>query len=505
MIRLDFNLHKKQGQAFKSKATEILYGGAAGGGKSHLMRIALIVWCMLIPGLQCYIFRRNRTDLIKNHMEGPKGFRAVLAPLVKAGVCHVVEDEIRFFNGSKDAKGKKTVGSKIYLCHCDNENDIYKYDGAEIHVLAVDEGTHFTRSMYTFLRHRVRMVGITLPEQYKGMFPRILIGSNPGNIGHEWVKKMFIDFAAPMEIKRAPKEDGGMLRQFIPALLEDNPSMSEQDPDYENRLHGLDSEALVQAKRYGNWDIIEGAFFTEINRKTQQIKPFVIPEHWMRFRSMDWGYGSPFCVLWYAVSDGSFVELLDGTRRTFPVGALIVYREWYGGDETGKGLRLTNAELSKGILARELSDEKFAYSHAGHDTFDKSKGQGVSIAEEMAEYGIIWSKANNDRINGWQQIRSRLKGIETLTGEYCPMLYAFDTCTKFFGKLSIVQHDKAKPEDAAQGDDHLAESLRYGCMSRPWVVERQNIESLREKVEEAAKVRDTWKPGQVRADEQYRY
>ena len=162
----------------------MLYGGAAGGGKSHLMRVAAIVWCAAIPGLQVYLFRRIRDDLIKNHMEGPKGFRSMLAGWSLCDFVKIVDDEIRFWNGSK-----------IYLCHCKDEKDIYKYQGAEIHVLLVDELTHFTETMYRFLRNRVRMVGVQLPSNYAGKFPRILAGANPGNIGHLWVKATFVDLS----------------------------------------------------------------------------------------------------------------------------------------------------------------------------------------------------------------------------------------------------------------------------------------------------------------------
>ncbi len=142
---ISLNLHPKQGVAFTSTATEILYGGAAGGGKSHLMRAAAISWCAAIPGLQVYLFRRLMPDLVKNHMEGPKGFRAMLAPWVDAGFVEIVEGEIRFWNGAR-----------IYLCHCKEERDRYKYQGAEIHVLLIDELTHFTDAIYRFLRGRVR-------------------------------------------------------------------------------------------------------------------------------------------------------------------------------------------------------------------------------------------------------------------------------------------------------------------------------------------------------------
>ena len=231
--KLDLNLHQKQGIAFESDATEILYGGAAGGGESHLIRVAALVWAAAIPGLQVYLFRRIRDDLVKNHMEGPKGFRAMLAGWTLCGFVRIVDDEIRFFNGSR-----------IYLCHCKDEKDVYKYQGAEIHVLLIDELTHFSESMYRFLRNRLRMVGIVLPPQFAGRFPRILTGANPGNLGHLWVKATFVD-AGSYEIRKVAPDEGGMKRQFIPALLKDNPSMLSDDPEYELRLQGLGSKALV--------------------------------------------------------------------------------------------------------------------------------------------------------------------------------------------------------------------------------------------------------------------
>jgi len=119
------------------------------------MRVAAIAWCGMIPGLQVYLFRRIREDLIKNHLEGPTGFRALLSPVLQKGV-QIIDDEIRFPNGSR-----------IYLCHCKDEKDRFKYQGAEIHVLLIDELTHFTEVIYRFLRSRVRLPnGMQIPEQY---------------------------------------------------------------------------------------------------------------------------------------------------------------------------------------------------------------------------------------------------------------------------------------------------------------------------------------------------
>ncbi|WP_313607329.1 terminase large subunit domain-containing protein [Rhizobium sp.] len=372
---LDFSLHPKQMAALESKATEILYGGAAGGGKSHLMRIAAILWCAAIPGLQVYLFRRIRDDLVKNHVEGPNGFRAMLAGWVECKFVEIVEDEIRFWNGSK-----------IYLCHCKDEKDRFKYQGAEIHVLLIDELTHFTDVIYRFLRNRVRMVGIKLPEAYRGKFPRIVCGANPGGIGHQFVKTTFIDGVRPMQAYFTAKSEGGMLRQYIPARLEDNPSMASSDPGYEARLHGLGSDALVRAMRYGDWDIVEGAFFDNFRKDLHVIKPFPIPKDWLRFRAGDWGSAKPFSFGWYAVATEPY---LAASGVLIPRGAMIRYREWYGiqHDAEGrympnKGVKMTAEAVGAQVRVRDGAD---AIKYGVLDPAAFSQDGGPSIAERMMQ------------------------------------------------------------------------------------------------------------------------
>jgi hypothetical protein len=263
-VALNLNLHPKQGEAFQTPATEVLYGGAAGSGKSRLIRVAAIYWCSAIAGLQVYLFRRIRDDLIKNHLEGPKGFRALLADWTAAGFVTIVEDELRFWNGSK-----------VYLCHCKDHRDVYKYQGAEIHVLLIDELTHFTEEMYRFLRSRTRMVGLSdkVPEEIRGRFPRILCGANPGNVGHLFVKSSFIDGALPLEVRKMPEDEGSMLRQYIPARLDDNPSMTADDPGYEAKLSGLGSAELVKAMREGDWNVVEGAVLRLLEQLPSRAPP----------------------------------------------------------------------------------------------------------------------------------------------------------------------------------------------------------------------------------------
>jgi len=439
-------LHPRQLEALNSRATEILYGGAAGGGKSHLMRAAAIMWCAMVAGLQVYLFRRIREDLIKNHMEGPKGFRLLLAPWILAGFVKVVEDEIRFWNGSK-----------IFLCHCKDEKDRFKYLGAEIHVLLIDELTTFTDVIYRFLRGRVRAVGLQLPPQLAGLFPRILCGSNPGNVGHLFVKAAFIDGAQDLAIREMPEEEGGMRRQFIQAKLDDNPSMLQDDPGYRAKLRGLGSAELVKAMELGDWNVIAGAYFAEWSTARHVIRPFAVPRHWLRFTSLDWGSAKPFSMQWWAVSDGALLP--DG--RQYPTGAMVQYREWYGASGPNVGLKLTAEQLADGIKTREAGD-RIDYRVADPSCW-KVDG-GPSIAERMSKRGITMRPADNQRINGWDQVRGRLIGFDD-----APMLYAFDTCTDFIRTFPALQHDSARAEDVdTDGEDHAGDAARYACQSRPW-------------------------------------
>lgn len=463
---MDIRLEPKQGIAFQTEATEVLYGGAAGGMKSFLLRASAMRWCADVAGVQVYLFRRTLPDLRDNHLRGPSSFHVMLADLVQSG--HVkyraVENEFEFWNGSI-----------LHLCYCDSEGDVEKYRGAEIHVLLIDELTHFSEYQYRFLRSRVRVAGLKVPEKYKGRLPRIETASNPGSIGHAWVKRTFISPKPAMEVWRAGAEEGGMLRQFIPAKLAENPYLTRDDPQYADRLRGLGASELVRAMLDGDWDIIAGQAFEKLRRDLHGIEAFEIPRHWMRFRAMDWGSARPFCVDWYAVaSEDVHVRngaILSGDDVSGAVlvqrGCMVMYRQWYGW--TGKaneGLRMEVGEVAQGVVSRS-GDERYAWT-VGDPSMWKVDG-GPSHAESMLRHGVPMRRGDNSRNAGYVEMRSRIAGTER-----GPMLFVFKSCHDGFWRtlpdLVMDEHTYGpKSEDVdTQQEDHAYDACRYACMSRPW-------------------------------------
>lgn len=457
---MQLELHPQQTEAYLSPATEILYGGAAGGGKSHLMRVGAIAWCTDIPGLQVYLFRRLSDDLLKNHMEGVTGFPALLDEWIGSGLVKINWSKlfIEFWNGSK-----------IHLCHCQYEKDVTKYQGAEIHVLLVDELTHFTEKIYRYLRGRCRMGGLKLSQALAGKFPRIICGANPGGVGHNWVKATFIDIAKPYEVVRQPKSEGGMLRQYIPARLEDNPTLLQNDPDYADRLEGLGNAALVKAMRDGDWNIVAGGMFDDVwSEPRHSIAPFDIPAGWRIDRAFDWGSSKPFSVGWWAESDGTEATMRDGTKRTFPKGTLFRIAEWYGWNgKPNEGLRMLAVEVARGIVKNERDigiAGRVKSGPADSAIFDTQNG--VCIADDMERAGVKWEKADKgpgSRKNGWERMRKMLKAALQHPMEY-PGLLVFDTCRQFIRTVPVLPRDERNTDDIdTDAEDHVADEARYRC------------------------------------------
>lgn len=461
---MEITLQVKQGLAFCTDATEVLYGGAAGGGKSMLLRVSAMRWCAEIPGIQVYLFRRTLPDLRDNHLRGPTSFHVLLGDHIQSG--HVkyrsVENEFECWNGSV-----------LHLCYCDSENDVEKYRGAEIHVLLIDELTHFTEYQYRFLRSRVRRAGLKVPPQYLSRLPRIENASNPGSIGHAWVKRTWIAPKPQLVVWRAGRDEGGMLRQFIPARLSDNPYLTRDDPEYADRLRGLGTDNLVRAMLEGDWDIIAGAAFEKLKRDVHCIEPFEPPQDWACFGSFDWGSTRPFHFGLWTVANGN--ALPDG--RTYRRGAIILYNEIYGWNgKPNEGIRKEAEDVAEMIKSR-TGERKLGYIAADPSMW-KVDG-GPSLAEAFLKKGVVLRKADNSRLVGYAQVRQRIAGDEE-----GPMLYATKNCHDGFWRTmpDLVMDERHVEDVDTDQDDHAYDSVRYACMSRPWmsVVEKKREKQVKD-------------------------
>lgn len=463
---INLALHERQSMALQSDATEILYGGAAGGGKSHLIRAAHILWGAEVAGLQQYLFRRVSDDLVKNHLAGPGSYPELLAPWLHSGHAK--------FNGGKNFF-EFWNGSRIWLCHCQHEKDMFKYQGAEIHVLSIDELTHFTEAIYRFLRGRCRIGGLKLPDKYKGKFPRILNGSNPGGIGHNFVKRTFKP-NVPFKITKTSKKEGGMLRQFIPARLEDNPTLVENDPSYEHRLTGLGSDALVKAMRSGDWNIVAGGAVDDVWDNDIHIKPrFKIPAGWRVDRSFDWGSAKPYSVGFWAEADGTEATLMDGTKWCPVKGSFIRICEIYGSREIGtnEGVRHGSRQIARRIRETEHLLRAGGWitgtvlpGPADNSINEVQDDESDSIARLMKKEHVTWTesdKSPGSRINGLELFRERLVAAKTMEG---PGIYVMDNCEAFTQTIPTLPRDVNNPEDVdTNAEDHVYDDTRYKVLS----------------------------------------
>lgn len=427
---------------------EILFGGARGGGKTDGI-------------LGKYAIKEKRWG---------RGFNAVFFRKEMPQQDDLIEraKEIYCPTGAVWAEQKKQFsmphGGRIRFRPLENSADAEKYQGQSLSDAAVEEAGNYP------LPAPIDMLFGCLRSS-AGVPVQLLLSANPGGPGHHWIKQRYID-PAPLGFTRLvrPLPNGREHHAvYIPSRLDNNRILLAKDPDYVSRLYLVGSEALVKAWLEGDWSVIAGAYFPEFSLEKHVVAPVAIPEHWARIRAMDWGSAKPFCVLWLAVS--------DGTLPQFPRGALIAYREWYGWNgEPNVGCKMTAPEVGQGIKRLEGDAEKMADEVLDPAAF--SRDGGPSIAERM---DLNFRHADNARVarqgamGGWDQVRERLKGSEGR-----PMMYFFSTCTHIIRTLPALQHDKHRAEDVdTDSEDHAADTLRYGCMSRPFIRDAPNTPKAR--------------------------
>lgn len=317
-------------------------------------------------------------------------------------------------------------GSRLKLGYCDSEGDVLQYQGQEYPVIGMEEATQFTESMQQFMTTCNR----NPPPGFK---PRMYYTCNPGGVGHAWVKRLFID--RKYRNKEKPED-----YIFIPARVWDNKVLLDKDPDYVTQLENL-PEDLRRAHLDGDWSVFAGMFFTMWDPAVHVIRPFPLPDHWLRFRGLDFGLDRTAC-LWGATDEN---------------GNMYIYQEFC---QSG----LIVSEAAEAILSRSSGRELCTY--AMKDLESKSNVTGVPRSETFAQNGLPLNIVSNPRVQGWNNVAEWLK----IQPNGKPRLFIFNTCQELISCLPQLQHDEKNRDDVALEPHeitHAPDALRYLLDGRP--------------------------------------
>lgn len=433
---------------------EALYGGAAGGGKSD----ALLTEALRQVNIKHYraiIFRKTYPELSELI---DRSFDIYQPAFPKAR-----------YNDSKHF-WRFPSGAKIYFGAMHHTKDRKKYQGKRYDFIAFDELTHFTYDEYSYMFSRNR------PSK-PGTRVYIRATTNPGGIGHGWVKDRFITAAPPLTPIVGEYEvvtpDGLVTlkrkRIFIPANVFDNKKLLENDPNYIANL-AMMPEAERNALLYGSWDSFDGQVFREWRNDPDHyddqqfshvIKPFPIPKWWTRYRGFDFGYSKPFSVGWYAVD---------------PDGRIYRIAEYYGCTGTpNTGVQFNPTKIAAEIKRIESEDKNLKGMQimgvADPSIFDESRGESIAAMMERSPNFVYWSKGDNTRIAGKMQFHYRF----AFDPDGRPMFYCFDTCKHFIRTIPTLVYDDKHVEDIdTDQEDHIYDECRYVLMENP-IAPRENV------------------------------
>jgi len=427
---------------------EILYGGAKGGGKTdaigpkalkHIERYGQ--WATVL------ILRENYPQLTEI-MERMRPLCLLLG-----GRYNKVEKTWRFPSGARIIFGHLSDGADPYW-------------GQEYSLIIIDEVTRTIKTESDYLK----LLG-SLRNSH-GIPCSVVLTSNPGGEGHNWVKARFMS-APPLTVIK--DERTGLERVFIPARLEDNPQLG---PEYRLQLEQM-GEAERRAFLEGDWSAFEGSVFkleqgihiwtwAQFRERTGKDRP---PKEWTRFRSMDWGYAKPFGIYWYAV---------DYEGRAY------VYREWYGIAKDGKGqfipnegARLAPEKVAEKIAAIEQNAaEAIASGWTGPDLFfevRQDQAGGKKIVDHFTEKGLFWeawTASSGSRVAGKMALHQRLdyeRGDDGSILEYPGLIFIAEECPHAIRTIPALEYDEHQPEQVdTDGEDHAYDSISGFCKMKPW-------------------------------------
>tara|TARA_S200000501_G_scaffold335617_1_gene340398 strand:- start:761 stop:2440 length:1680 start_codon:yes stop_codon:yes gene_type:complete len=399
-----------------SGETDVLYGGAAGGGKSY---------AMLVDPLRYAHRASHRALIIRRSM-----------PELRELIDKSRELYPKAFPGCKYREVEKLwnfpSGAKIEFGFLERDADVYRYQGQAYSWIGFDEITHLpTEFSWNYLASRLRTTDSEI-------VPYMRCTANPGGVGASWVKKRYIDPTPPNESFLG---EDGLTRKFIPARLQDNPYLA-TDGRYETMLNALPPTQRKQLLE-GNWDVSEGAAFVEFSPVLHVIPPFEIPINWERVKGIDYGYASESACVWGAIDPE------DGT--------LVIYRELYR-----KGLLGT--ELAEMLTAMEVEDPFSIQGVLDTACWNRTGTTGPTVGETLLRAGHKLRRADKNRIQGKIQVHEYLK----VTQSGRPRLQIFNTCPHLIRELQSIPLDKSNPEDVnTHAPDHAYDALRYLIMSRP--------------------------------------
>lgn len=434
-----------------SRVYEVLFGGAAGGGKSE---------ALLVDALRQVHRPKYRALLLR------RSFPELRELITRSRDLYPVA-----FPGARFNKQEKAWqfpnGAVIEFGYLAQDDDVYRYQGQEYSYVGWDEVTHFSEFAYTYLLSRVRT---TDPD----LQPRVRATANPGGRGHAWVKARFVDPAPAGVVFQDPAT--GTSRVFIASTLSDNPHLAVTD--YGRRLEAL-PEADRRALLEGDWNAYEGSVFRldagvhVLTREQCQALwgGDAPPSEWPRFRVMDWGYARPFAILWIAVDSQ---------------GCAHVYREWYGVQldargsvQANVGLRLEPEEVARRVAEIERhAGEKEVTGWTGPDLFDvgrRDHGGGRPIAESFTRHGVFhteWPAGPGSRRSKKIAVHERLAYKRNADGQLVQppgLVIAGEACVHLCRTLPALEYDPHNAEDVdTTGEDHAYDALAAFCLKRPW-------------------------------------